>query len=81
MPTHAYNFSILGCDIDVSDQQIKFSDPNVLAGHGGTLATSSGFTISNGPVHIFGDDDDAVVRKYALRTQTSGNQVSEFRLD
>jgi hypothetical protein len=81
MPTHAYSFSILGCDIDVSDQQIKFSDPNVLAGHGGTLAVSSGFTISNGPVHIFGDDDDAVVRKYALRTQTSGNQVSEFRLD
>ena len=81
MPTDAYNFSILGCDIDVSDQQIKFSDPNVLAGHGGTLAVSSGFTISNGPVHIFGDDDDAVVRKYALRTQTSGNEVSEFRLD
>ena len=46
------------------DQQIKFSDPNVLAGHGGTLAVSSGFTISNGPVHIFGDDDDAV-GKYA----------------
>lgn len=81
MSTDAYNFSILGCKIQVSGDNLIYDEDAILAGHGGTLAVSSGFTISNGPVHIFGDDDDAVVRKYALRTQTSGNEVSEFRLD
>lgn len=78
MSTDAYKFSILGCNIYVSGDNLIYDEDAILAGHGGTLAVSSGFTTSNGPVHISGD---AVVRKYALRTQTSGNEVSEFRLD
>lgn len=81
MSTDAYNFSILGCSLKASGDNLVYDADAMLAGHGGTLAVSSGFAISNGPVFIFGDDDDATVRKYALRTQTSGNEVSEFRLD
>jgi hypothetical protein len=81
MSTDAYNFSILGCSIQVSGNNLIYDEEAILAGHGGTLAAVSGFTISNGPVHIFGDDDDTMVRKYSLITQTSGSQVSEFRLD
>ena len=81
MSTAAYDMSILGCTINVSGNSLVLDEGSVLAGHGATLAVGSGFAISNGPVHIFGDDDDAVVRKYVLRTQTSDNEVAPFRLD
>ena len=81
MSTAAYDISILGCTISVSGNSLVLDEGSVLAGHGATLAVGSGFAISNGPVHIYGDDDDSVVRKYVLRTQTSDNEVSPFRLD